>query len=277
MDAAGDVASHYSTGRLLSAIESGLAEMGTSLRAASIAELAPVDEFHIGGREATVGLCQQLGVKPESAVLDVGSGIGGTARFIASTFGCPVTGIDLTPEYVDVARAIGAATGGDQQVTFEAGTALDMPFDDAAFDIATQLHVGMNIDDKARLFAEVHRVLRPGARYGIYDIMRVTGEAHGFPVPWASSEETSFTATLAEYERKLIAAGFRIVGRRERSQFAKDFFALARINSGAAAGPPPIGLHLIMGADASTKIANMVAAVTAGTLGPTEIICERME
>ncbi len=277
MSSAGDVASHYSSGGLLSAIESGLAEMGTSLESASIADLAPVDEFHIGGREATVALCQQLGVKSESVVLDVGSGIGGAARFISSTFGCAVTGIDLTPEYVDVARSIAAAMATDEQVTFEAGNAIAMPFPGEAFDIATQLHVGMNIEDKAELFAEVHRVLRPGARYGIYDIMRVSDESHDFPVPWASNSEMSFTATLAEYERKLRAAGFRIIARRDRTQFAKDFFALARRNVVGAGGPPPIGLHLILGPDAPTKIANMVAAVVAGTLAPTEIICERME
>ena len=251
--------------------------MGTSLQAASIADLAPVDEFHIGGREATVGLCQQLGVQPESNVLDVGSGIGGTARFISSTFGSSVTGIDVTPEYVNVARSICAATAQGQQLTFEAGNAVDMPFSDGVFDIATQLHVGMNIVNKAGLFAEVHRVLRPGARYGIYDIMRVSDKAHDFPVPWASNPETSFTATLAEYERALVAAGFQVIARRDRSQFAKDFFALARRSASVATSRPPIGLHLIMGEDAPTKIANMVAAVAAGTLAPTEIICERME
>ncbi len=276
MDSVADVAAHYSNGGLLAAIEAGLAEMGTSLAAASITDLAPVDEFHIGGREATVDLCQQLGVEPGSDVLDIGSGIGGTARFISSMFACAVTGIDLTPEYVDVARSICTAVTPGAPLTFEAGDALDMPFDDASFDTATQLHVGMNIEDKVALFVEVHRVLRPGARYGIYDIMRVGDGSHDFPVPWASTPEMSFTATPAEYDEALRAAGFRIVSSRDRGQFAKDFFARARSAAAAGTPRPPVGLHLILGDDAPTKMANMAAAVSTDELAPTEIVCERM-
>ncbi|MBT5866985.1 MAG: methyltransferase domain-containing protein [Ilumatobacter sp.] len=132
MSTAADVASHYSNGGLQAAIESGLAALGKTLSSASIADLAPVDEFHIGGRGATVDVCEQLDVQPGSAVLDVGCGIGGTARFISSTFGCEVTGIDLTAEYVEVARSISEATHMADQLTFETGNALDMPFVDSA-------------------------------------------------------------------------------------------------------------------------------------------------
>ena len=276
MATAADVASHYSNGGLQAAIESGLAALGKTLSSASIADLAPVDEFHIGGRGATVDICEQLHVQPGSAVLDVGCGIGGTARFISSTFGCEVTGIDLTAEYVEVARSISEATHMADQLTFETGNALDMPFVDSAFDIATQLHVGMNIDDKAALFAEVHRVVRPGGRFGVYDIMRLTDGSHVFPVPWASDETMSFVAALSDYQAALRSAGFRILASRERGQFARDFFAALKQHAAQTDGPSPIGLHLILGDDAPTKIANMVAAVTAGILAPTEIVCERL-
>ena len=276
MSTAADVASHYSNGGLLAAIDSGLAVMGKTLSSASIADLAPVDEFHIGGRGATVDICEQLEVHPGSAVLDVGCGIGGTARFISSTFGCEVTGIDLTAEYIEVARSISEATDMADQMKFETGNALDMPFVDSSFDMATQLHVGMNIDDKVALFTEVHRVVRPGGRFGIYDIMRLTGDGHAFPVPWASDATMSFVAPFNEYEAALASAGFRILASRERGQFAREFFAAMQQRAAQTDGPAPIGLHLILGADAPTKIANMVAAVTAGTLAPTEIICERL-
>ena len=161
------------------------------------------------------------------------------------------------------------------QLTFETGNALDMPFVDSAFDIATQLHVGMNIDDKAALFAEVHRVVRPGGRFGVYDIMRLTDGRHAFPVPWASDATMSFVASLSDYEAALRSAGFRILASRERGQFARDFFAALKQHAAQTDGPSPIGLHLILGDDAPTKIANMVAAVTAGILAPTEIVCER--
>jgi len=110
------ITAHYSGSELLSSIEAGLTAMGKTAATATMEDLAPVDEFHIGGRAATTKLCEQLGVLAESKVVDIGCGIGGTARFISSTFGCQVTGIDLTSEYIDVARTLSAWTGLGEQL-----------------------------------------------------------------------------------------------------------------------------------------------------------------
>lgn len=268
------IASHYSGGALLSAIAVGLDALGKTFDTATIADLAPVDEFHIGGRPATTELCEQLHMQPGSTVLDVGCGIGGTARFIASTFGCDVTGIDLTPEYIDVATELTTKVGLDNQVRFEVGSALAMPFDDGSFDVATQLHVGMNIDDKNSLFAEVSRVLKPGGRFGVYDIMRTSDEAHEFPVPWAADESMSFVADPATNRAALEAGGFLVTAQRDRGE-AAGFFAAQRQKAAEVGGPPPLGVHVIIGGDAPVKIANLVEAIGAGTLAPFEIICEK--
>ena len=169
-----DLVEHYGGDDLVSAIEAGLAATGKAPNEATIDDLGPVDEFHVGGRPATLALCEQLGLAggAELSVLDIGCGIGGTARCLASNFDCRVTGIDLTPAYVEAARTLSGWTGLTGRVTFEAGSALAMPFPDDSFDVAVMLHVGMNIEDKAALFAEAARVLRPGGRFGVYDIVR---------------------------------------------------------------------------------------------------------
>lgn len=269
------VAGHYSEGGLLAAIEAGLRVLGKDPDTVDMEDLAPVDEFHIGGREATMELERPLELARDATLLDIGCGIGGPARFFASTFGCRVTGLDLTPEFIDVARTLTGRMGLGERARFEVGSALDMPFEDASFDRATLLHVGMNIRDKRTLFAEVFRVLRPGARFGVYDIMRIGENDHGFPVPWASTPEESFVEPLAVYREGLEAAGFQVTHERERHAFAAAFFEGLQARLQDAGGPPPVGLHLHMGAEAARKIANMAGAVDAKVLAPVELVAEK--
>jgi SAM-dependent methyltransferase len=269
------IAAHYSGSGLLSSIEAGLTAMGKTASTATMEDLAPVDEFHIGGRAATTELCEQLGVLAESKVVDIGCGIGGTARFISSTFGCRVAGIDLTPEYVDVARTLSEWTGLGERLRFEAGSALDMPFEDGSFDVATQLHVGMNIQDKGALFEEVFRVLQPGGRFGVYDVMSESEAEHAYPVPWASNSSMSFVDSPSNYRQALESAGFVIRTETNRRDFAVDFFVALKQRTAELDGPPPLGLHVIMGSDAPTKIANMIEAIAASALAPVELVCEK--
>src|SRR6266436_4746410 len=122
-------------------------------------------------------------------VLDVGSGIGGPARYFAAEHGCRVTGIDLTEEFVRVARSLTARTKLDGLVEFRQGSALEMPFERESFDRAYMIHVGMNIADKAGIFREVRRVLKAGGLFTVFDIVRAKDGAMQYPVPWAASEE----------------------------------------------------------------------------------------
>ena len=137
------------------------------------------------------------------------------------------------------------------------------------------LHVGMNIDDKAGLFAEVNRVLRPGAVFGIYDIMRQSDDPLVYPVPWAEVPDISTLGTRQEYRNALNDAGFEITAERDRSDFAIEFFASLRERMEAAGGPPPLGLHLLLGDTAAMKVRNMMENVTAGRVAPVEIIAQK--
>lgn len=266
------IVEHYSAGELLSAIERGLGQLGIEPTDATVDDLGPVDEFHIGGRPATIELLEHLGLDADDHVLDVGCGIGGTARLIASSRGCRVTGLDLVPEFVEVGRTLNSWTGLDDQIDLEVASALAMPFPDATFDAATQLHVGMNVADKAALFAEVRRVVRSGGAFGVYDIMRTSDADITYPVPWSSDDSTCRCADLDTYVTALEQAGFEVTSVEDRREFAEGFFRAMKQTSTERGGPPPLGLHLIFGRAAPDKLANMVSAVMAGTVSPTRVV-----
>lgn len=269
------IASHYEIEGLGSRILGALAASGANLDELSAADLEPLDEFHIGGAAATAELLDRIEIFPGQDVLDIGSGIGGPARFVANRTGARVTGIDLTPGYVSLAADLSRMTGLGGLTRFVVGSALRMPFDDDSFDCAMILHVGMNLPDKAALMSEAARVLRGGSTFAVYDVMRLGDGAPTFPLPWASSAETSFVATPDDYRDAAAAAGFTVVAERPRGAFAVEFFARARAAAAAAkaaGAAPPAGIGLVMGADAPLKIANLTAALEAGTLAPVEMI-----
>lgn len=268
------VAGHYAVGRILETILSAARAGADDAPQLRPEDLAPVDEFHIGGRAATAHLVEQMRLNPGQHVLDVGSGIGGTARYLAAEFGCRVTGIDLTPEFCDVANALTHEVGLQDLVDYRQGSATAMPFDDRAFAGAVTLHVGMNIPDKKTLYAEVARVLPPGAPFAIYDVLAgARVHHHVYPVPWAASPETSFLVHPDELIQLLEGAGFRIEAVQDRREFALEFFR--GLQRDAEVGPPPLGLHLLMGDTFATKVANMIDNIEERRSAPWEILCRR--
>jgi len=269
-------ARHYAHGSLEEAILKALASAGIDVNRLSAKDLAPVDEFHIGGRQATIAFAEQFGPRRGMRLLDIGCGIGGAARYFASEHGCRVTGIDLSDEYVAVANMLAARVGLDKQVTCRQGSVLALPFAAGSFDGAYMFHVGMNIENKARLFAEVRRVLAPSGLFGIYDVMRLATGELSYPVPWASGPESSFVAGAASYRRLLADAGFEVLKQRDRRDFALETFAQMRARR-AAGGPEPLGTHIVMGASAAQKVGNLIGGVSAGLIAPTELICRVAE
>jgi len=266
------VALHYSQGSLEATILAALKSAGKDPDRLVPADLSPVDEFHIGGREATVEFATQMEVRPGMHLLDIGSGLGGASRYFAHERGCRVTGIDLTEDYVRVAAALAKRAGLAGRVDYRSGSALALPFAPASFDGAYMVHVGMNIADKAALVAQVRRALKPGGVFGIYDVMREGEGALSFPVPWAATAETSFVETAAAYRRHLEGAGFKVVKMRSRRDFATEFFHQMRARAAASGGPPPLGLHLLMGAETLQKVASMIDNLERGLIAPTEIV-----
>lgn len=267
-----DISHHYTHGSLIAAIRSGIGSLGKTINSITVDDLAPIDEFHIGGRQATEDFLGQLDLSPEQHVLDVGCGLGGAARFTASRYGCRVAGIDLTPEYVETATVLCGWVGLDSRISLHQGSALAMPFADRVFDRAYMLHVGMNIEDKAKLCSEVSRVLRLNSLFGIYDVMRTGDGELRYPVPWATTAASSAVAKPSEYRDALEAAGFTVIAERNRRDFALAFFDQLRAKSATVGGPPPLGLHILMGRNSPDKVQNMIQNISSGSIGPVELI-----
>ncbi len=265
------VSTHYGNSDLLDRILERLKQMGISPDDVKPDDLAPVDELHIGGRAATEYAVSKLAPSKGDHVLDVGCGIGGAARYIAAHTGCRVTGIDLTPDFIAVAKALTKLTG--QKAGFEVASALEMPFEDSAFDAAITLHVAMNIPDRAGLYAEVARVLKPGGEFCVYDVMRKGTGGVPYPMPWAETSATSHLTTPDETRDLLEQAGFEVTLTEDRTDFANDFFR--RSFAAMQGGPAPLGPHLIMGSTAREKLTNISNAVSQGLLAPVVMMAKR--
>lgn len=269
------IANHYTHGELLQAVSDGIAKLGKTIANVNIDDLGPVDEFHIGGRVATQSFLDQLDIGANHHVLDVGCGLGGGSRFAAHTYGCRMTGVDLTPEYVETGNVLCSWVGLNDKITLQVGNATALPHPDETFDRAYMLHVGMNIADKERLISELYRVVRPGAKVGIYDVMRVNDGDLAFPVPWAEEPAGSSVASVPTYKAALERCGFTIIAERNRRDFALEFFAQLQAKVASAKSPPPLGLHILMGSTAPMKVKNMVENISRNIIAPVEIVVEK--
>jgi ubiquinone/menaquinone biosynthesis C-methylase UbiE len=267
------VIEHYDSENMLPRILQGLADSGADMDHLQPADLMPVEEFHTGGRQATEYLVARLSLSAQDHVLDVGCGIGGAARFIAGQTGGRVTGIDLTPEFIDVANVLSERVRLSDQLQFEAASALSMPFADAKFDAAITIHVAMNIHDRESFYGEIARVMKPGSLLGVFDIMRNNDDDLVFPLPWAQSAATSHLITAQETADRLTAAGFTVTEIEDRTDFALKFFS--RSVAQQASGPPPLGVHTIMGDTAREKFSNVFNCISNGIISPTQIIATR--
>lgn len=267
------VAGHYTRGGLEEAILQAVKRMGLEPDRLNPMDLAAADEFHVGGLDATRELAAQLELAPGLHILDVGSGIGGPARYFAAEHQCKVTGADLTEEFVQVARSLTRRTRLDHSVEFVQASALALPFKPETFDRAYMIHVGMNIADKAGVFREVWRVLKRGGVFAIFDFVRTGDGPITYPVPWASSEETSFVVSKESYRDALEKAGLHVERERARTAFAIEFTERA-IARAAQNGQPALALHILMGASAPLMIKNVLAMMKQGVLEPVEFFAQ---
>jgi ubiquinone/menaquinone biosynthesis C-methylase UbiE len=267
------VVSHYSgSGDLIAAIRGALTKAGLNVDSISTVALAPVDEFHIRGRAATLEIAEALAVTAESAVLDIGSGLGGPARTLAEVVGCHVTGVDLTPEFCQVATELSAWTGLGDLTRFEVGDATALAFSDATFDAAMTVHVAMNIADKGGMYREARRVLKPGGRFVVYDVLQGPGGEVHYPVPWARDQSTSYLATADEMRELLAEAGFNVMSESDSSAGSREWFT-AMTERIAESGPPPVTFAAFLGSDFSEMARNQVANLSQDRIRTVTFVC----
>ncbi len=248
---------HYSVSGLLEIILNALDEEGKDCANITPSDLAAVDAFHTRGRQATIELASLAKIKPGLHVLDVGCGIGGSVRYLASEYGCQATGIDLTREYIDVATALTKRVGLENAVTLHCGSALALPFGDTSFDVVWTEHAQMNVRDKGHFYAEISRVLKSSGTFVFHDIFQGAEGAPHYPVPWAAQSSLSFLALPETIHNLLEVTGFEILHWRDVTPDAIAWFdsVIDRIGKGTTSA---LGLHLLMGETAQQKFLNQM-------------------
>jgi ubiquinone/menaquinone biosynthesis C-methylase UbiE len=258
---------------LASTIAESLRSAGKDIRRLTTADLAAGDEFHIRGRKATLELAQSLDLTANSYVLDIGSGLGGPARTLAETYGCRVTGIDLTQAFCDAAATLSGWVGLGDRVTFQQGDATSLPFADAHFDAAMSIHVAMNIASKDKMYAETRRVLKRGSRFGVYDILQGEGGEVLFPVPWAREPSISHLVTSDAMQSLLTGAGFKIVDVQDSTAESQHWFEAmtARIAQGAA---PVLTFRAFLGKDFPEMARNQVNNLRDRRIRTVSYVCQ---
>lgn len=250
------VAAHYDRDDLADTILDQYAEAGFDPTALTVDDLSMVDAMHMRGKEASTELAALMEPSADDAVLDLGAGVGGLSRLLASTVGCPVTALDLSPAFCDAARVFNEIVRLEDLIDVHLGSALDLPFDDESFDLVFTQHATMNIADKHQLYSEVFRVLEPGGRFGFYDIMKGPGGDVIYPCPWAEVEDISFLSTPDAIGDILTGLGFETVHWQDDSDVGRKQVVKNReaLKSGKV---PKITPGFLMGASRKEKSQNI--------------------
>lgn len=253
---------HYEAVGLTGRIRSALASVASDDEPLTVAQLAPLDQFHIRGIHATADLSAVTQLDNGMRVLDVGCGIGGPARYFAANYDCRVTGIDLSPAFIDAANYLTARCGLSDRLTFHVGDATHLPFRNAGFDVVFLQHVAMNIQDRAALYAEARRMLAPGGRFAVYDIVLGSGDLV-YPVPWAYDASTSFLLGESDTRTALEQHGFEAILWRDDTRDALDWLQ----ETMAGAKPSALTLSLVMGEDYPVKLRNLIRNLRENRIG----------
>jgi ubiquinone/menaquinone biosynthesis C-methylase UbiE len=256
------VREHYGAAGLTERLKAALGVLGPEDHRLAPQQLSALDQFHTRGLAATADLARLAGITADMSVLDVGSGVGGPARYLAATFGCRVIGIDLSEPFVEAARYLTERTGQTEQVSFHAASALELPFEEGRFDAVLLQHVAMNVSDRERLYHEIRRVLKTGGRFATFDVVSNSGEPH-YPVPWARTPATSFLLTAGATREVIERSGFRTLAWQDDTEAAKAWFIKLR----ASGAPPSPNLGSVMGPDIVELAGNLGRNLMEGRLG----------
>lgn len=263
------IETQYATGLSRPNIEGALAAAGKDLGRLQPADLGPLEDFHTMGRFATAQLLELAGITGESRVLDAGSGIGGTARYLVDHYGCEVTAIDLTAEYCDTHRWLNRLVGLDDSIAVRQGDVTALPLPNGSVDVVVSQHVQMNVADKGRLYGEARRVLAPGGRLALWDLTIGDGRAPDFPLPWADAAAHSHLVTPDELRTLVTSAGFAVQHWNDLTETASSLMQAL-----LAQPPQPLGLHAFV-TDFGRKAENLTRALTDGRLRAIQGVAKR--
>lgn len=268
------IAEHWGRGDVYGAIVAALEQMSKPLDELTLEDLAPVDHLHARGVRATMELADILPIEAGQHVLDIGCGIGGPARYMASRFRCKVSGLDITEAFVDAANKLSALVNMQEYVTIEHGDGHSLPYADACFDGAYALHVTMNVADRPRFFSEAYRVLKPGAFFALTEHgLGPRGDPH-YPLPWSADGSGAYLVTPSETRRLLDSAGFTNIAMEDTgAKYVAGYNAV--MERGEQGRLPPLGTHLLTGDTALAKTRNAARNIEEGRTHPILVICRK--
>jgi ubiquinone/menaquinone biosynthesis C-methylase UbiE len=269
------VQEHYTFEDLPARVENALLQAGLGSGEFDWSEVALLDQFHIRGLAATKELAEGLNLAGGESVLDIGSGLGGPARYLAAIHGCQVTGIELTQPFIVVADLLSLRTGLSHRLRFLQGDALDLPFPPDSFDHAWTQHVAMNIEDKERLYTGIHKVLKKGGRLAIYDVVKGEVEPLIYPVPWAREAAISFLASPSEMMLALRAAGFREVSAVDTTDIGLTWLANLQRQQPESGSTNTLTLASVMGPDMRQMVMNVAQNIKEGRARLMQVIVQK--
>ena len=259
-----NIENHYLKEGLYEDIISRLKQQGVNLEQVKRSDISSVDEFHVRGSEVSKELATKIKLR-DVTVLDVGCGLGGPCRMLADEYDCQTTGIDLSHEYIRTAKKLSKLVKLDAQTTFVQGDATSLPFENNSFDVVWTQHVQMNIPNKAALYSEISRVLKPGGNFIYYDIFKKNEGEINYPMPWASSEDLSFLFKEKQMHDILTQYGLKQKHSTDETIPGIEY-KNSLLNKIKKFGPPTMGLNVLMGASTKDKIVNAFAHFKSGEL-----------
>lgn len=261
------IVEHYGQNNLRARIVRACKKLDIDPEKMTRTDMANFDQFHIRGLEASLEIGELAGLKPGMKVLDLGSGLGGPSRTIAAEFGCEVVGVDIVKEFYRASVMLTEWLGMTDQVSFHLGDMRSLPFEDGEFDVVVTQHSIMNVKNKPDLFEEVHRVLKPGGGFYLYEVCGENDRGLQYPVPWAGTSKMSFLPSTENLKLLLAEAGFTERHWADVTAKAVDWFdGLTAEPMAAVEAPRGPSIAIVLGPEAAKKSRNVERSVREGRI-----------
>jgi ubiquinone/menaquinone biosynthesis C-methylase UbiE len=269
-----DIENFWTRGDLYSRINQAMSDSGLNNKKLEIEDLFPIDQYHARGIGATKDLGKRMPITKNQKILDVGCGLGGPARYYAKEFKCHITGVDITPSFIEIGNNFNRLTSMSTMVDLYVGNGEKLEFEDEIFDGAYSQHVTMNISDRMKFFSEIYRVLKKGSFFAFTE--------HGlgpegdpiFPLPWADNQEMSFLLPLENTNAILKEIGFQNIKIIETGdKYIAGYEKL--IQKQPKSEKPTLGIHVIGGSSMHERSINSMRSIKENRTLPFEIVCEK--
>ena len=269
-----DIENFWTRGDVFSRVHQAMSETGLINKKLEIEELFPIDQYHARGIAATVDLGKRMPISKNQKIIDIGCGLGGPARYYAKEFKCFITGIDITPSFIEIGNEFNKLTSMSDNIQLLVGNGEILDFTNETFDGAYSQHVTMNISDRKKFFSEAFRVLKKDSFFAFTE--------HGlgpegnpiFPLPWADSSEMSFLLPPKTTISILKDTGFSDIKIIETAdKYISGYKKLIGLKSENK--KPVLGIHVIGGDSMNERSTNSMQSIKENRTLPFEIVCKK--